>query len=172
MATISDLASASAILRNAACLSDAEYERQICDHVKYCRQLLSTRALESIARDDLLFDVSLAAPLCLFSLWPSAYEPYRSQDFDPESDSIAYLFLLRLQIQTFQRAARDAPPTELLPSGTVWSRAARYLRLFDRGQVRYAGLEWRQLVEFVGKAAQAASQASLPPLTRLVAISH
>lgn len=66
MATISDLASASAILRNAACLSDAEYERQICDHVKYCRQLLSTRALESIARDDLLFDVSLAAPSACF----------------------------------------------------------------------------------------------------------
>lgn len=65
MATISDLASASAILRNAAGLSDAEYERQICDHVKFCRQLLSNKVLETISRDDSLFDVSLP-PLFIF----------------------------------------------------------------------------------------------------------
>lgn len=66
MATISDLASASATLRNAAGRSEDEYDRQIRDHVKYCRQLLSTKALESIARDDSLFVVSFASPSARF----------------------------------------------------------------------------------------------------------
>lgn len=85
------------------------------------------------------------------------------QNFDPTSDSITYLFLLRLQIQTLQEASRDALPKDLLPSGAVWSRAAHYLELFDSVQVRYAGLEWRQLVEFVGRAAQVTSQVNIRP---------
>lgn len=83
------------------------------------------------------------------------------QEFDPTSDSITYLFLLRLQIQTLQEASHESLHQELLPSGPVWLRAARYLELFDSVQVRYAGLEWRQLVEFVGRAAQAASQVDI-----------
>lgn len=58
MATIADLASASAKLRSASSLPDEEYDRRIRNHVKYLRQLLSSKALESVARDDSLFDVS------------------------------------------------------------------------------------------------------------------
>lgn len=67
MAAISDLAAASAKLRSANSLSEEEYDRRLRDHVKYLRQLLSTKALESVARDDSLFEVSFAKPLCCHS---------------------------------------------------------------------------------------------------------
>lgn len=93
------------------------------------------------------------------------------QDLDPVTDSITYLFLLRLQIQTLQGTSRDPLPKDLLPSGPVWSRATRYLEVFDSVQVRYAGLEWRQLVEFVGRAAQAASQVNIHlPKSKFIAM--
>lgn len=62
MTIISDLVSASAKLHSANALSDEEYDRRIRDHVEYLRQLISTKALESAARDDSLFDVSSANP--------------------------------------------------------------------------------------------------------------
>lgn len=89
------------------------------------------------------------------------------QEFDPASDSITYLFLLRIQIQALQEASRDTLP-DLSPSGAVWLRAKRYLEIFDSVQVRYAGLEWRQLVEFIARAAQNASQVGIPPSSTLV----
>lgn len=60
MASTSDLAAASAKLRDTAGLPDEEYDRQIRGHVNYCRELLATKAFESIAHDDSLFDVSQA----------------------------------------------------------------------------------------------------------------
>lgn len=58
MASIPDLVSASARLRSSKPLSDEDYDRRLRDHVKYLRQLLSSKALESVARNDSLFDVS------------------------------------------------------------------------------------------------------------------
>lgn len=65
MATISALVSASARLHNSAGLSDEDYDRQIRDLVTYFKHSLSTKALDSVARDDALLDVSSASPFIM-----------------------------------------------------------------------------------------------------------
>ncbi|KAJ5122851.1 hypothetical protein N7526_009788, partial [Penicillium atrosanguineum] len=138
MAAVEALASASAKLRNFTGLSGEEYDRQIRDLVAHCRHLLSTNALGSVCRDESTLD-----------------------RFHPGRDSIIYLFLLRLQIQTLQETSRGTLPYDLLPPGKLWSRAVRYLEIFDPVQIRYAGREFRQIIEYIGQASQAASKAWL-----------
>lgn len=50
-------------------------------------------------------------------------------------------------------------PENLRLGGYLWSKAVLFLRQFDPIQVRYAGHEWRQLVELVVQGAEAASKA-------------
>lgn len=50
-------------------------------------------------------------------------------------------------------------PKDVQPGGDLWKRAIEFLRVFNPIQVRYAGQEWRRLVELVANAAQAASKA-------------
>lgn len=57
-------------------------------------------------------------------------------------------------------------PPALLPPGNLWSRIVTYLRAFDPVQVRYAGQEWRQLVEIVAQAAQVVSKVYDHPLSQ------
>lgn len=45
------------------------------------------------------------------------------------------------------------------PGGRLWSKALLFLKTFDPVQVRYAGQEWRRLVELVAKAAETVSKA-------------
>ncbi|KAJ5777097.1 hypothetical protein N7520_000343 [Penicillium odoratum] len=135
MSTVSDLVAASAALRSPNNLSNEDYDRQLRGHVTHVRRLISKRDLGSIARDDALLD-----------------------QFDPSNDSITYLFLLHLQIQTLREESSGTLPAELLPLGSFWSKAAHYLRTFDCIQVRYAGHEWLQLVEFMGLASQGSSK--------------
>lgn len=92
------------------------------------------------------------------------------QHFDPVADSLVYLFLLRAQIQAFQEESRENVPAALLPPGSLWLRIVPYLRAFDPVQVRYAGQEWRQLVELVAQAAQVVSKVglSIPPFFSIV----
>lgn len=81
------------------------------------------------------------------------------QNLDPGRDSIVYLFLLRLQIQTLQETSHGTLPRDLLPPGRLWLKAVRYLETFNPVQIRYAGQEFRQLIEYVGQASEAASKA-------------
>jgi COP9 signalosome complex subunit 3 len=82
------------------------------------------------------------------------------QRFDPARDSILYLFILRLQIQTAYENTGETIPIELQPSNLLWTRSADFLRNFDRIQVRYVGREWRELIEIVGHASRAVSKVS------------
>ncbi|KAJ5543037.1 hypothetical protein N7535_005461 [Penicillium sp. DV-2018c] len=134
MTVLSDIVAASARLHNATTLPNDEYDRRTRELVEYFRRLLSTKALVSLADDESLIN-----------------------HFDPAVESIPYLFVLHMQIQRTQEGSGDAFPVDLLPMGKLWARAAHFLGCFDRVQVRYAGREWRQLVELVGKASQAAS---------------
>lgn len=68
--------------------------------------------------------------------------------------------MLRVQIQKAQELNADAFPADIQPSGNLWGYAAHFLTSFDGLQVRYAGREWRLLVELVGQASQAALMAS------------
>lgn len=58
MAVIPALVTASTKLHNSAGLTDEGYDCQIRDHVAYCRNLLSTKALTSVSRDESVLDVS------------------------------------------------------------------------------------------------------------------
>jgi COP9 signalosome complex subunit 3 len=163
MAAISALVSASAKLHDFTGSSYEGYDRQMRDHVAYCRNLLSTKALSSVSRDGSVLDVSSFlldhGHGCRLELTVIS-----AQNLDPGRDSIAYLFLLRLQIQTLQETSRGTLPQDLLPPGRLWSRAVRYLEIFDPVQIRYVGQEFRQLIEFIGQASEAASKVWLRPL--------
>ncbi|KAJ5150976.1 COP9 signalosome complex subunit 3 [Penicillium canariense] len=132
MDIVEGLLTKSAQLREAARLSDEGYDRQIRANVTSLRHVMSRGSLSS---NDSLFD-----------------------HFDPGADSLAYLFLLHAQIHALQEASCETVPAGLLPPGRLWSRMVSYLKAFDPVQVRYAGQEWRQLVELVGQAAQMASK--------------
>lgn len=80
------------------------------------------------------------------------------QYFVPSNHSLAHLLVLHLQVQVLQEKSGQALPTDLLPRGRLWSRATFFLQNFDPAQIRYVGHEWRQLVELICKAAQAAAK--------------
>ncbi|KAF4760792.1 hypothetical protein HAV15_007328 [Penicillium sp. str.  len=134
MTLLSDIISASANLHHSNHLPSDEYDRRIRDLVEYFRRLQTTKALDSFANDESFLD-----------------------RFNPAIDSIPYLFVLRVQIQKAQELNADSLPADLRPSGRLWTCAAHFLASFDGVQVRYAGREWRLLVELMGQASQAAS---------------
>lgn len=158
--SISELTSASASLHHPSALSDESYDMQIRNLVTYFRQLLSSKALDAFIGDDSLFDVS--EDVQLISPGQEADLSPLLQHFDPQMDSIAYLFILRLQIQGIRERNSGTLLPDLQPAGKVWSRSTDFLRKFNSIQVRYAGQEWRRLVEFIGQAAQAAAKESSP----------
>lgn len=134
MTLLSDIISASANLHHSNHLPSDEYDRRIRDLVEYFIRLQTTKALDSFANDETFLD-----------------------RFDPAIDSIPYLFMLRVQIQKAHELNADSLPADLRPSGRLWTCATHFLASFDRVQIRYAGREWRLLVELVGQASQAAS---------------
>ncbi|KAJ5770776.1 uncharacterized protein N7511_002827 [Penicillium nucicola] len=139
MTILSDFAAASAHLHDSARLTSGEYDRGLRELVEYSRRLLSTKALDTLASDESILD-----------------------RFDPTRDSIPYLFILRLQIQTAQESTGEMFPAKIQPKGALWTRSVVFLRNFDGIQVRYVGREWRELVEIVGHASQAVSKATTP----------
>lgn len=44
------------------------------------------------------------------------------------------------------------------PGGDLWSKGIRLLMSFDPIQMRYAGREWRELVELLAKSALSVSK--------------
>ncbi|CAG8182398.1 unnamed protein product [Penicillium salamii] len=135
MALMSDLLSAGAHLQ--APMPSDEYDRRIRELVDYLKRLSSTKTLD-----------------------PSAYDESFLDNFDPSKDSITYLFVLGMQIQSAQERSGTTCPADIRPAGKLWARAAQFLTGFDRIQVRYTGREWRQLVEIVAQASLVASKAS------------
>ncbi|KAJ5621185.1 hypothetical protein N7528_005968 [Penicillium herquei] len=135
MSIVNDLIAASEALPRSGRISDERYDQKLKDHVTRLRQLLSNNELDHVARDESLLD-----------------------QFDPSKDSITYLFLLQLQIHILRETTSETFPADLLPLGKLWSRSTHYLEVFNPVQVRYAGHEWRQLIELVVQAAQAGSK--------------
>ncbi|CAG8023800.1 unnamed protein product [Penicillium olsonii] len=135
MALISDLLSASAHLQTS--MPSDEYERRIRELVDYCKRLSSTKTLDTSIHEESFLDY-----------------------LDPSNDSIAYLFVLGVQVQRAQELSGNNCPADIRPGGKLWARTAQFLTRFDRIQVRHNGKEWRQLLEIVAQASQAASKAS------------
>ncbi|KAH8724492.1 hypothetical protein GQ44DRAFT_708766 [Phaeosphaeriaceae sp. PMI808] len=72
---------------------------------------------------------------------------------DPTFNSIAYAFALRHRIAAL--VEKRTVPDTLKPGGTVWSQLVKWLDTFDPVQMRYAGQEWRRLVDYVEQIARA-----------------
>ncbi|PGH04752.1 hypothetical protein AJ79_06973 [Helicocarpus griseus UAMH5409] len=77
---------------------------------------------------------------------------------DPGCQTLAYLFVLLSHYQISQDTTKEPFPTAWLPGGDIWSKSVALLKVFDPIQVRYAGQEWRSLVEMVAKSAEVASR--------------
>ncbi|KAE8144938.1 hypothetical protein BDV25DRAFT_165708 [Aspergillus avenaceus] len=86
----------------------------------------------------------------------SAVSGYALDKLDPSSHSLSYLFLLLHQINSTQFENKDLRPFD--PTGALWPKIVRFLTSFDPFQIRYAGHEWRQLVELTVQSAQAVSK--------------
>ncbi|KAI9787569.1 MAG: hypothetical protein M1839_000100 [Geoglossum umbratile] len=77
---------------------------------------------------------------------------------DPSINSLPYLFTLLAHIQAAQSHRGGSSGQEALsihPSSTLWGKIIDFLTKFDSRQVRYAGAEWRRLVELVEALARA-----------------
>ncbi|KAF2640018.1 hypothetical protein P280DRAFT_490416 [Massarina eburnea CBS 473.64] len=84
------------------------------------------------------------------------------QDFldvlDPAVNSIAYAFTLRVRLH----GAFDRKNTaQLEPGSALWNRLVLFLETFDSVQMRYAGLEYRKLVDYVEQIARGVGSPAL-----------
>ncbi|PWY93367.1 COP9 signalosome complex subunit 3 [Aspergillus sclerotioniger CBS 115572] len=119
------LTSVSPQLHNLNNTSDERYDSEICDLVAYIRQF--DRNLDS---QDLL------------------------DNLNPSQHTLSYLFILIFQIEALQNKTKNIVPDEIKPGNDLWAKSVFFLRSFDPIQVRYAGHEWRQLIELIGQAAE------------------
>lgn len=71
---------------------------------------------------------------------------------NPSANSIAYAFALRHRIAAV--VEKRNVPDILKPGGTLWNRLVLFLENFDPVQMRYAGHEWRKLVDYVEQIAR------------------
>ena len=65
--------------------------------------------------------------------------------FDPSINSIPYLYTLLAYVQA---------PNELMPGSRIWENASKFLHSFDPIQIRYAGHEWRRLMDDFARGAE------------------
>lgn len=80
------------------------------------------------------------------------------QKLDPSLHSLSYLFIWHLQVQSIRGRSGDCFSEDVRPGGDLWSKGIRLLMSFDPIQVRYAGREWRELVELLAKSALSVSK--------------
>ncbi|KAE8379546.1 hypothetical protein BDV26DRAFT_259337 [Aspergillus bertholletiae] len=113
--------------------SDEDHDKRIRDLISYLQQ--PSRASELLAASGYLLD-----------------------NLDPYLHTLSYLSVLILKIRSLQGGNKNRLPEQIHPGGELWRRAVRFLRSFDPFQIRYAGQEWRRLVQLVVRAAQAVSK--------------
>jgi COP9 signalosome complex subunit 3 len=84
---------------------------------------------------------------------------YLLENLDPSIHTLSYLLVLYNSIQSQQEKNDPRLWNDARPGGPLWQRAVRFLNCFDPIQIRYAGHEWRMLVELVARVAQEVSKA-------------
>ncbi|KAL1976431.1 hypothetical protein VTN31DRAFT_2713 [Thermomyces dupontii] len=77
---------------------------------------------------------------------------------DPSRHSLSYLLVFHHQIIGLSDKPKDAVPDDFYPGSALWRRACLFLGAFDPVQVRYAGNQWRSVVELLAKAAESANK--------------
>lgn len=78
---------------------------------------------------------------------------------DPTVNSIAYAFALRVRIHA---AIEKNNTTSLEPRKPLWDKLVLFLESFDPVQMRYAGFEYRRLVEYVEQIARGSGSVRSP----------
>ncbi|GLA97224.1 hypothetical protein AtubIFM57143_004714 [Aspergillus tubingensis] len=79
---------------------------------------------------------------------------YLLDNLDPSQHTLCYLLILNIQVDSLQKRTKENVPDEIKPGNDLWARVAYFLQHFDPIQVRYAGYEWRRLVELLAHAAE------------------
>ncbi|KAF1979970.1 hypothetical protein BU23DRAFT_549136 [Bimuria novae-zelandiae CBS 107.79] len=81
---------------------------------------------------------------------------------DPTANAIAYAYTLRHRIE----ATNKRSPEQLQPELPLWNKLVLFLESFDPVQMRYAGGEWKKLVEHVEQIARnvGASALAIAPI--------
>jgi COP9 signalosome complex subunit 3 len=69
-------------------------------------------------------------------------------------NSIAYAFALRHRIAAI--TDKKTLPDSVKPGGSLWNKLVLFLETFDPIQMRYAGHEWKKVVDYVEPIARAA----------------
>jgi COP9 signalosome complex subunit 3 len=77
------------------------------------------------------------------------------QALDPSTHSLAYLLVLNSYINRIRKRGHNVAPEDLQPGNLLWSKAVALLKAFDPNQIRCAASEWRVILEFISRAAEA-----------------
>ncbi|KAL1967750.1 hypothetical protein VTN77DRAFT_2439 [Rasamsonia byssochlamydoides] len=113
-------------------VSDEEYDEQIRSLVAYLKEYLPNKT-----------DEDTAGIL---------------EQLDPSVHSLSFLLVFHFHVLALRSRTKRVIPEDLHPGKYLWSKALLFLKTFDPVQVRYAGYEWRQVVECVARAAEAVSK--------------
>ena len=92
------------------------------------------------------------------------------QNLNPSLHSLPYLLIWDYHVCSIRSETGNPFPEDVRPGGKLWSKAVHFLTGFDPVQVRYAGNEWRELVELVGQSALAVSKARPALLDQCVSL--
>ncbi|EDN11007.1 predicted protein [Histoplasma mississippiense (nom. inval.)] len=115
--------------------SDVEYDKQICVLYSDLKRIPALKLVADIPGRGSLLEL-----------------------LDPSTQTLAYLFVLLSHYQVSQEKTKESLPAKWLPGGEIWRKSVALLEVFDPIQVRYAGQEWRSLVDMVAKSAEVASR--------------
>ncbi|GAT30413.1 COP9 signalosome complex subunit 3 [Aspergillus luchuensis] len=138
---LAHLTSASSELRAISDTRDERYDTQMRDLVAYIKNY--DKDLDT----QYLLDVSTAR---IF-----AGEGGRAWlNLDPSQHTLSYLLILNIHVDSLQKRTKENVPDEIKPGNDLWAEVAYFLQHFDPIQVRYAGYEWRRLVELLAQAAE------------------
>jgi COP9 signalosome complex subunit 3 len=83
--------------------------------------------------------------------------------------------VFHFHLQTARARAQQIVSGDLGPRSGFWTKAVLFLNTFDPVQVRYAGYEWRKVVEYVATAAEIANKVRVGlvfGVLRLTTFSH
>ncbi|EEH07811.1 conserved hypothetical protein [Histoplasma capsulatum G186AR] len=127
--------------------SDVEYDKQICVLYSDLKRIPALKLVADIPGRGSLLEL-----------------------LDPSTQTLAYLFVLLSHYQVSQEKTKESLPAKWLPGGEIWRKSVALLDVFDPIQVRYAGQEWRSLVDMVAKSAEVASRPllALRPLKQAI----
>ncbi|BCR89081.1 putative COP9 subunit 3 [Aspergillus chevalieri] len=131
---LSQICSLSSQLHYSNDIADQDYDNQTYDLLAQLRQIIPT-ASNIISGEFYFLD-----------------------NLEPSLHTLPYLLIWGHHVCSIRNESGNPFPEAVRPGGKLWSKAVHFLMGFDPIQVRYAGSEWRELVELVGQSAFAVSK--------------